>query len=318
MSRATSERVPKPRRRRLSIVYFVDAARTRTFSMPLSLALVGLGALLVVVGWSATSAALLVWQGLKAEEQGQSLRQALATIFEYEVQNDDVFDRAYPATAKPGAVPVPPPAPKSPAAALTAKTPPPKPAVAQPPAAASPVHVAANATAVPPAKPAPSPAVAGHAATATDPANAASSRHSADGVEVTGARVEATAKGLVVRFDLSNAGEQDRAEGLLLAVAAFKSDKGDVRFYGAPHGVQVDASGVPTEPLKAMGFAIKRFKQKSLTLPLPPGEHGEFTAVDIIIMDVDGHQETKVHVPVQIRVGRSGVPILPGAPATAG
>jgi hypothetical protein len=86
----------KGRKRRLNVIYFVDSARTRSFSVPIGRLNVLLFGFLALLTWSVASVALLVWLGQDRREVSERLHTALATIFEYEQRNDQVYEMAYP------------------------------------------------------------------------------------------------------------------------------------------------------------------------------------------------------------------------------
>src|SRR3712207_2155398 len=103
MARTDTEASPKnARKRQLNIIYFVDSARTKSLSIPtFRLKLIGL-LLVLLVAWSAGSAATIAWLHEGKSDLAHRLEASLATIFEYESRYDRVYETAYPPEGRQG------------------------------------------------------------------------------------------------------------------------------------------------------------------------------------------------------------------------
>ncbi len=275
------------RKRQLNLIYFVDAARTRTVTIPLGRLRVLLAVVLSILAWSMASIACIAWLSNDMDALKARLRAAQTTIFEYETRYGGVYDIAYPPGGKP---------PKAvaknefkPAAADA-----PAPAPAEPSEAES--EPAATAIAAAPKA-------------EKDKASAAGPQGL--GIVVSNPELEAASKSLELRFDLTNKRSPERVEGYIWAIAAFKTTTGETIYIGAPDGIQVKADGEPTFPQRATIFGIRHFKKKVFTFPFVPGKQGTFIGIRIGVMDRSGNEKTTYNVPVDIKVGGD-------APADAG
>jgi hypothetical protein len=111
---------------------------------------------------------------------------------------------------------------------------------------------------------------------------------------------------LELKFDLTTRPGVDFADGYIFAVAEFISDQGEKLFIGAPKDIAVSDKGVPTQPLKATSFAIKRFKQKGLKFPLIPNKFGTFTKVHIAVIGNQGQAISSYDLQVKLHIGKQG------------
>jgi hypothetical protein len=319
------------RRRRLNVIYFVDSARTRSFSMPLfglnfiALALIGL------VGWSVLSIGLLMWMADGRAEDLARMKSALATVFEYETRYDDVYEKAYPngrpdplvaaaaaaadaakeaandaadAAAAHAAHPAMPAAPVAAAASIgdDGDAPIAEDGAPVPPAGKA---VASKAVASKTAAPQPAAAQPASSMAAKAPPQTASATPDeaakAAMITVGNPVVEARSDSLELRFDLTNKSE-DRAEGYVWAIAEFKPDKGSVTYIGAPIEIEVQGAGDPTYPERSAVFGIRHFKKKTFSFPVRQGQAGTFTGLKIGVMDRSGAGRMTYNVPIEVRV----------------
>lgn len=316
MGKTVPDAVKGTRKRTLSVIYFVDSARTRSFQIPLMRLNVVLFALLGMMTWSVASVFLIVWLGKGQEDLSTRLRQSLATVFEYETRYDDVYDVAYPPASKTA------PAQAQPVAAAPQGA---KPAAPQAPSTAELAEKLADGGGIDALKKAANQALAAKVAAdkaaatkpapasmakAEEPAGADAEPETGKGAEpavVVGNPVlESKSNALQLDFDLTSKSTNDRVEGYIYAVAELTTDKGEKLYIGAPSEIQVKEDGEPRFPLKSALFGIKRYKKKSFSFPLEPGRTGIVTRVKIGVMDRSGSSKSTYNVPVEIRVGDKG------------
>jgi len=303
MGKSDNDDATPSRKRRLNVIYFVDAAKTRSFSMPLgrlNLVLVLVAALVV---WSGTSAVALVWLAKDRWNAAERVRAALATIFEYETRHDHVYDVAYPSGSKAARPSVASEgaakgeAPKahgeSPVSSGSSATSTALAAKAAPPAAA-PKEQAAEVVA-PQAAP-----IVASAAAPSDP------EVGAVAINVSNPVLEAGPNSIELRFDLTSK-DGKLAEGYLWAVAEFRNDAdGKTQYIGAPASIEPGENGEPAHPQRSAIFSIRRQKKKSFSFKLAKGQTGTFTSVKIGVMDKSGQKRTTYNVPVDIKIAQSG------------
>ena len=359
------------RKRQLNLIYFIDASRTRTINLPLFQVNVLLFGFIAVMAWAVGSIFVLFTIHRDNEELAKRLRTSMATLFDYEVRHDGVYEIAYPgdkreapdADVKPVARLQPKPLatkltdvkapevrdskdskvatqktpspvdepmgdsatlPTIPTEAATAaklasldakplpvKTPP-APIMAKPTAVPGPsVAVGEEGSGMSLAaktKPDADPDAKALAAPASakgksDAAVTASPSQAPNTIVVGNPVIESAPNALQLRFDLTNK-SNDRAEGYIWAVAAFKTDKGELSYIADPPGLVISPTGEPESPLKTSNFGIRHFKKISFSFPVK-GQAGTFTGIRIGVTDKKGQNRSTYNVPVEIRVGKT-------------
>ncbi|MBM4250859.1 MAG: hypothetical protein FJ146_02710 [Deltaproteobacteria bacterium] len=280
------------RQRQLNIIYFIDSSKTHTLTMSLNQFRWVLGFFLTLIIWSVASIAIVF--GLQSEKTSleQRLQVALSTVFDYETRVDNVFEIAYP------------PQPKS-------ATPPTDIASDQKKTASSPSNQLALADKDKTPK---QPSVTGTSELDQKPAVLSQAEQAGPSVDEDEEAIVAIGRpnllthpnSLELKFDLTTRPGVDFVEGYIFAVAEFTSDQGEKLFIGAPKDIAVSDKGVPTQPLKATSFAIKRFKQKGLKFPLIPNKTGTFTKVHIAVIGTQGQAISSYDLPVKLHIGKQG------------
>jgi len=266
-SHPDASKVQRQRTRQLSIIYFVDAARTHTLTITLGrLRLLG-GAIFCLFLWSIGSVFLAVHFAQKQVQLQTRLKQALSSIFEYETHDEQVFDVAYPPVST---TPVP-------AALVEASVAGVPPSVAQQTSPVAPVlAVGLSQAGVPAGKP---------AVLANDTASSANKAAPAAPapVQVLLGKVqfESTQDGLDLQMELTNKSSSRRVEGYIYAVAEFVSDQGEHLFISSPKGLKADAAGTVFTPQKSARFGISKFKDKRFRFTVTDGMVGAFTKVRV-------------------------------------
>jgi len=266
-SHPDASKVQRQRTRQLSIIYFVDAARTHTLTITLGrLRLLG-GAIFCLFLWSIGSVFLAVHFAQKQVQLQTRLKQALSSIFEYETHDEQVFDVAYPPVST---TPVP-------AALVEASVAGVPPSVAQQTSPVAPVlAVGLSQAGVPAGKP---------AVLANDTASSANKAAPAAPapVQVLLGKVqfESTQDGLDLQMELTNKSSSRRVEGYIYAVAEFVSDQGEHLFISSPKGLKANAAGTVFTPQKSARFGISKFKDKRFRFTVTDGMVGAFTKVRV-------------------------------------
>lgn len=316
MGKSDPDSTSSGRKRQLNVIYFVDSARTRSFNIPLGRLNVLLFLLAGMLTWSVASVGLMIWMARGQEDLALRLRQALATVFDYETRYDGVYDVAYPTGDKSGTV-AKTVADTEPGATtsgdqLTAAAEAATEAAAESDAAMAPAaNVAAADEASGDAAPDANPAEA--------PGSSAGAAASGEANVVVGNPVlEAGPAALELRFDLSSKSGQDRAEGFVWAVAEFTTADGKKLYIGAPSAIQVKDDGEPSFPQRSAIFGIRRFKKKVFSFPLIKDVSGTFTGIRIGVMDRTGGNRTTYNVPVEIKIGKGGASGESGAEPEGG
>jgi hypothetical protein len=318
--------------RRLSIIYFIDSAKTRSFSIPLGRLNVLLALIFLIFSWSIASIFVIGWLGQEQLALSARLRASLATIFDYQSRFDNVYELAYPPASHTQDIGLD-PAPSGLRAEDYAEHMPADLSHSAAPAASAVSEVAAaSASSTPTASPAPVPQgapasvpSADHAAAsqttasssapaATAPPPAAAPAKSAEApdsrstavaevpVTVGNAVLEKAPNGVSLHFELANRSSRTRAEGYIWAVAEFVGDDGQKYFIGSPRELKLNSNGEPSNPEKATYFGIKRFKKQSFQFPVLKGRSGTFTAVRIGIMDLSGEGRRLYRLSTEVRV----------------
>lgn len=254
--------------RSLNIVYFVDANRTRSLSLPLKR-----------VRWIlAFGGGVLVWAGLAtywSVRQTRSLwltqedlRGARKVVFDYQARFDNVYDEAYPVDSSGSNGDEELIVDASPASAREDT------AGGQGSASPAEGSTVRGHSAVAPAT---SDGGGGGVATDLSPPStvAASGSASTPGGGIRG-RVTVAVAGLNVLADrlelsvvLRNSQPSQRAEGLMWAVATWVDAQGAEHYVATPASVRVGPGGEVVMPQRANRFRIMNFKQETLVFPNP-------------------------------------------------
>lgn len=283
----SGSRSERGRQRQLHIVYFVDSNKTRSLQIPLSrLKLIG-SVLGVVLIWAVTSIGIVAYGFKEQRRLTSGMQELLSAIFEYQGRYDGVFESAYPDKAMvdvakqtkslpPSTTPLSPNGPPSVAAA-----------------GAAPGGTAVVAAAAPDAQ----------APAETDEGDDEDSPK----LKIEGSHVTMTPSNLVVTVDLRNPNEPQKAEGLIWAIAAFRTDDGKDLYFGWPGGIAPGEQGAATHPEQANRYSIRHFKAQRIQFPIPAGASGKFTQVKLMLKSKDQLDATYT-VPVDKAV-------IQGAPA---
>jgi hypothetical protein len=292
MSKLDADPSLSGRKRQLNVIYFIDSSKTHTLTMSLNQFRWVLVLFLTLLLWSAASIAFVVELQSDKSSLQQRLQVALSTVFDYETRVDNVFEIAYP------------PQPKSSIPANEGIAEAKKPAVAP----------STNVQVADKDKAAQSSAASASAEMDQKPTALSAADNVGLGQDDEEEAIVAIGRPILVthattlelKFDLTTRPGVDFVEGYIFAVAEFTSDQGDKLFVGAPRDIAVSDKGVPTQPLKATSFAIKRFKQKGLKFPLIPNRTGTFTKVHIAVIGAQGQAISSYDLQVKLHIGKQG------------
>ena len=314
MKRETPRSNATQRLPQLNVIYFIDAAKTRSFKMPLKRLKWVIALLLGIAVWSVGSAVLIFWLWTAKLDQFEDLKSTLQALFDYEVRYEQVYETAYPKSgislaaqsldeakldssednrqldeqgelpkaelswssqSKAGRT-------QSNGATLSGAT----------PSGATPSGANASATATSAGK-----KLAARDVTSNPRAAAAKPQTKVFGAIVKDPSVERKAEAFDLTFVLKNVRRPDRVEGYVWAVAKFKGDDGAVRYLTQPDDVQIDQRGAILQPSDGHLFAIRSHKNKSFTFKAPPVK-GRFTDLHVGIFDkvMDEQRLAKVNI----------------------
>jgi len=338
MVRKTASRPRPSRDRQFNLIFFVDAARTRTVRMKLLSVQLLLGFVAIVFVWAIASIFLIGALAEDRREIAAELRTTLGTLFAYQTRYDGVYELAYPDSAKGGGAAVAGRTPESPtsAPATTAVAPP-----AQTVAAVAAPTKARELEARPNKTTTPAPTVA---ATTPSPDSATTATTTSEEVwddgngsdGTTARKPDAQAKELPLKFgevpalvaginvvvenpalvasernaeflfDIRNTVATDKAEGFIWAVATFEGDNGKKTFVGVPRGIRVGGDGLALNPDRGHRFGIMRFRRKSFSFAFPQQFVGKLTSIRVHVKPRQGEGLHEYQAPVDLEIGRRG------------
>ena len=256
--------------RHVNLIYFVDAAKTKTVRVSLRTASIMAIACGVVVIWSFASGVLLVRLEAKQSDLRSELSTSRAVIFEYQTLHDGVFERAYPEVKdrKFAAASIPP---------------------VKPTAAVEPEKVAPKATEAPVMTDTPEKA---KMVSREDPKSPVSLSNPSvirrDGV-------------FEVFFDLRNSDSSKKAEGYIWGIAAVERQGGERISLTVPKSLTVSVAGDPLNTEHGQRFGIRRYARRSFIFSLPSRFEGRVLTVDIAFSGQAGRYRSSYTIPVNLR-----------------
>ncbi len=256
--------------RHVNLIYFVDAAKTKTVRVSLRTASIMAIACGVVVLWSFASGVLLVRLEAKQSDLRSELSTSRAVIFEYQTLHDGVFERAYPEVKdrKFAAASIPP---------------------GKQMAAVEPEKVAPKATEAPVMTDTPEKA---KMVSREDPKSPVSLSNPSvirrDGV-------------FEVFFDLRNSDSSKKAEGYIWGIAAVERQGGERISLTVPKSLTVSVAGDPLNTEHGQRFGIRRYARRSFVFSLPSRFEGRVLTVDIAFSGQAGRYRSSYTIPVNLR-----------------
>jgi hypothetical protein len=299
------------REKRLNVVYFVDSARTRSFSLSLGKLnlLLALGGMFVV--WAFVATGFVYYLINATVEHRVRYRTALSTIFDYQSRYDGVYELAYPEGQRIATT-------KSESATKTDladddendladsdfadATSEPRPGANAPERkqiAAPTVQASANES-----KEALAPAT-------TDASDSGTKSPAEWLIDLERPSVEKRPQGFDLNFALRNLQKDSKADGYVWAVATVLRDSGEAVHFSAPMNLPLDHDGNVADGRRAHKFSIRHYKAKKFSFLTPDGVTGTLTNISVGLLNQDGASKV-FKVPVKVKIDKP-VPPRPGA-----
>lgn len=272
----------------MNVIYFVDSNKTRSFRISVSRFrwLLGLGIFVLV--WSLASPYLLSDAVLQRSQLKSRLHGAMATIFEYQVRYDGVYETSYPNSDE------------LLSAAKENET-------NQPTEVANPKAVIAKRSKSSPRKTTvkketkkistkKSSLAAKAARKKTKTAEKLATVGSSDtsfNVKIESTKVKVKSGQVNLSFAIRNGNSPRRAEGFVFGVAEYQLSDGGVRYVPSPSSMQVDAkTGEPKNPKEAFRYSIRYYKAKDLIFSPPAGVSGSYKSIRLVVLSKEGESST--------------------------
>lgn len=316
------------REKTLNIIYFMDSKKTRSIKIPLEKAYLALGFLGAILIWCIVSGILVLNLKNKDRLDSMRIRALLATIYEFQVKGEDVFDKAYPNSENDyyhdavlaANVKLNEPEPsKIDDEALKGDT------IDAKKSTESLTLAAKNITSLQPEPDVNAPINQKlrdrSSATSEEPIaevqeqskTSISENPSTDqskpnvtfDVVAEKIRANVTPKGIDVQFGVRNNLGQT-TEGYLYGIAQFESTDGTTQFITAPMGVGVTADGKAANKRSAYLYRIKYSKGKTFSFPRPIGKDGSFKSLKIFVTDSHWVIEKGYDVPIEDKFAKMG------------
>jgi hypothetical protein len=267
--------------RHVNLIYFVDAAKTKTIRVSMRTASMVMIAAGLVAFWAMTSGILLIRLQAKQSDLRAELSASRSVIFEYQTLHDGVFEQAYPEIKD-----------RRLAAAQSASAKP----VATSPQAEKAEKVEKQADRKP-----------GETQAATESADKSkivSREDSKSPVSLSNPTVVRHDGSFEVFFDLRNADTANKAEGFIWGVAAMEKQSGERVSLTVPRSLVVSPSGDPVDAEHGQRFGIRRYARRSFVFTVPPRFEGRVLTVDIAFSGQGGKYRSSYTIPVNMRFNR--------------
>lgn len=258
--------------RHVNLIYFVDAAKTKTFRISMRSASCLVIASALVIIWAVASGVLLLRTQAKQSDLRTELSLSRSVIFEYQTLYDGVFEQAYPELRErrySGLTPIP----------------------------AKSVAIAAQA-----ANPGNATQIGVPVITDTPEKAKIISREDAKApVSLSNPSIIRRASSFEVFFDLRNSDPSSKAEGFIWAIAAMEKQNGEQMTVTVPKALTVSAAGELLNPEHGQRFGIRRFARRSFVFALPQQFDGRVLTVDIAFSGQRAKYQSSYTIPINMR-----------------
>ena len=269
----------------LSVIYFVDAKKTRSFSLSLTKVNLILAIFFALVFWSGSSI-YFVYSSLEEKNiLKDRLHASLATIFEYQSRYDGVYELAYPRVIKKAVSSFVAISPESeqkdlkPEQKKTTK----KGKAKQKKEVAEKKEV-----------------------DKFDPSNIVLSIEKVESkadsnwpVIVEDISYQKEQDDFELNFAIRNTQSPERAEGYIWSVVTLVDEKGKRAYIASPSGVKVDEKGkIKNPPKGANWYSIRYYKAKSFYFQIPEKKQINIKEIKISMMNLEG-QKSVYNLPVR-------------------
>ena len=98
------EKNEKRKTRFLSVIYFFDGGKTRSFKISLTVFKIALAGSALLLAWAMVGTVFLLRNLEHSHDLSEKLHASLDAIFQYQVKYNSVFENAYPAETEPNTV----------------------------------------------------------------------------------------------------------------------------------------------------------------------------------------------------------------------
>ncbi|NRA44911.1 MAG: hypothetical protein HRU09_08155 [Oligoflexales bacterium] len=272
----------------LSVIYFVDAKKTRSFSLSLTKVNLILALFFALVFWSGLS---IYFVSHSVEEKNilkDRLHASLATIFEYQSRYDGVYELAYPRVIKKAVSTI--------VEAVEEESGKPD----------DQKQVAKKENEKSKAKVNDSKVAEEKEEEKFDPSNIVLSIEKVEAkadsdwpVIVEDISYQKEQDDFELNFAIRNTQSPERAEGYIWSVVTLLNKKGEKSYIGSPSGVKVDDKGKIINPPKgANWYSIRYYKAKSFYFQIPEQRQFDIKEIKISMMNLEG-QKSVYHLPVR-------------------
>ncbi|MFK7825557.1 MAG: hypothetical protein AB8G05_15510 [Oligoflexales bacterium] len=268
----------------LSVIYFVDAKKTRSFSLSLTKVNLILTIFFALVFWSGLSIYFVFESSQEKNNLKDRLHASLATIFEYQSRYDGVYELAYPRVVKKAVSSF---ADKEEKEILSKEE--------QKNIAETPDKKAEN-----------QPSIAEKEETEKfDPRNIVLSIEKVEAkadsdwpVIVEDISYQKEQDDFELNFAIRNTQSPERAEGYIWSVVTLMNAKGEKSFISSPIGVKLDEKGkIQNPPKGANWYSIRYYKAKSFYFQIPEAMQINIKEIKISMMNLEG-QRSVYNLPV--------------------
>ena len=249
--------------RHVNLIYFVDAAKTKTIRVSLRTASIVMMASAVVVIWAFFAGALLLRMQAKQSDLRAELSTSRSVIFEYQTLHDGVFEQAYPELNE---------------RRYSGKS------------AAKPTGAEVGIR-----------GVTGVITDTLEKAKVIAREDHKSPVSLSNPTIVPRDGGFELFFDLRNREAALKAEGYIWAVAAMEKLGGEHLKVTVPKTMTVSTTGEPLNTDQGQRFGIRRYSRRSFVFALPSHFEGRVLTVDIAFAGDGDKYRSSYTIPVNLR-----------------
>ena len=249
--------------RHVNLIYFVDAAKTKTIRVSLRTASIVMMASAFVVIWAFFAGVLLLRMQAKQSDLRAELSTSRSVIFEYQTLHDGVFEQAYPElnerrySGKPASKPTG-------------------------------AEVGTGG-------------VTGVITDTPEKAKVIVREDHKSPVSLSNPSIVPRDGGFELFFDLRNREATLKAEGYIWAVAGLEKLGGERLNVTIPKTMTLSTTGEPLNTDQGQRFGIRRYSRRSFVFALPPHFEGRVLTVDIAFAGNGDNYRSSYTIPVNMR-----------------
>ncbi|MEY4631808.1 MAG: hypothetical protein RIQ81_1928 [Pseudomonadota bacterium] len=259
--------------RHVNLIYFVDAAKTKTIRVTMRSATIFVASSIFLVVWAVAAGGWIARLQAKQSDLRAELNSSRAVIFEYQTLHDGVFEQAYPELKDRRFA-----------------------------GAGSPTAASSQASQPVLALSAAAPGVQGKKmADALESAKTLTRSDSKSPLSLSNPKFIRRKSGLEVFFDLRNSDASTKAEGVIWGVAAMESGNGERITVTVPRNLSLNGTGDPSNPAQGQRFGIRRYARRSFVFPVPEAFDGKVLTVEIALAGNKGQYRSAYTIPVNMK-----------------